>query len=81
MVVVEYAVYFLALVLLGVPLGRYMARVYEGEAWSAQRLLGPLERLIYWLCGVRADEEMSWQQYALSVLVFNLFGIIVVYAT
>ena len=72
--------FVLALLLLGVPLGRYMARVYEGESTFAQRLLGPVERLFYRAASVRADEDMPWTRYALSVLVFNLAGLFVVYA-
>jgi len=80
MTLLQYAVYFTALTLLAVPLGRYMARVYQGEARLAQRLLGPIERATYRLSGVRAEEEMSWKRYALGLLLFNLLGILVVIA-
>lgn len=56
-----------------------MARVFSDEAGLAKRMLGPLERLIYRLGGVRADEDMGWERYAGSVLVFNVVGILVVY--
>jgi len=80
MTLLQYAVYFTALTLLAVPLGRYMARVYQGEARLAQRLLGPIERATYRLSGVRAEEEMNWKRYALGLLLFNLLGILVVIA-
>lgn len=76
----QIVVFFGLLVALAVPLGAYMARVYGGESHVASRLLGPVERLLYRLAGVRADEEMSWKTYALSVLLFNLAGTLVVYA-
>ncbi|MDI1446872.1 potassium-transporting ATPase subunit KdpA [Polyangium sp. 6x1] len=72
-------VYLLVLVGLALPLGSYMARVYNGEAKLAGRLLGPIERLFYRAAGVRADEEMTWKQYAGAVLVFNLLGALVLY--
>ncbi|HEY9855139.1 MAG TPA: potassium-transporting ATPase subunit KdpA, partial [Stenomitos sp.] len=72
--------YFVVLIGLGLPLGAYMARVYEGEATFAQRILGPLERFCYRLAGVRADEEMNWKRYAGAVLLFNLLGLLAVYA-
>jgi K+-transporting ATPase ATPase A chain len=78
--VAQCGLFLLALVALGVPLGAYMARVYTGEARLAQRVLGPIERLAYKMSGVRADEEMSWKRYGAAVLVFNLFGLLVVYA-
>src|SRR4051794_806972 len=71
--------YAIVLVALCVPLGAYMARVYTGEARLAQRVLGPLERLLYRLSGVTPDQEQSWKQYATAVLVFNVLGIVVVY--
>jgi K+-transporting ATPase ATPase A chain len=71
--------YVMALTALGLPLGAYMARVYAGEARTAQRVLGPVERLFYRLAGVKTEEDMSWQRYALSVLVFSLFGTLVAY--
>ena len=65
---------------LAVPLGGWLARVYSGEATLTQRALGPLERRVYRVAGVKADEEMSWQRYALAVLLFNVAGLLVVYA-
>ncbi len=67
------------LVVLGWPLGLYIARVYAGEARFAQRLLGPVERLLYRAAGVREDEEMGWKRYALALLLFNLAGTLFVY--
>ena len=75
----QLALYFAVLTALAVPLGRYMAAVYEGRAGLAQRVLGPLERLLYRLAGVRPDDDMSWKRYAAAVLVFNVLGILVVY--
>jgi K+-transporting ATPase ATPase A chain len=71
--------YMAVLVALGMPLGHYMARVYQGEAVLASRVLGPVERLFYRLAGVRADEDMPWTGYAAALLVFNLAGLLLVY--
>jgi K+-transporting ATPase ATPase A chain len=77
--IVQCLLYFAALIGLGIPLGAYMARVYEGEAKLAQRVLGPVERFIYRVSGVRADEDMSWKRYAGAMLMFQVFGMLVVY--
>src|SRR5512143_4110073 len=71
--------YFVVLWLLAKPLGIYMARVYEGAPFWANRALGPLERLFYRLCGIKPDEEMSWKKYALAVLVFSAGGLLLLY--
>jgi len=62
------------------PLGAYMARVYEGKRLLLGRVLGPVERLVYRLCGVKADAEQTWRAYALSVLAFSFLGVLAVYA-
>ncbi len=71
--------YWVVLILLAIPLGAYMARVYEGNARIAQRVLGPLERLLYRLFGVSPATEQSWQRYAVALVVFNLAGLVLVY--
>src|SRR3954447_19259029 len=78
--IVQVVLYLLVLVALVKPLGAYMARVYEGKRIPALgRVLGPIERLLYRLCGVSADEESDWKTYAAGVLLFNLLGLLAVY--
>jgi K+-transporting ATPase ATPase A chain len=72
--------YFVVLIGLAKPLGWFMARVYEGQNVGLNRALGPVERLIYRVCGTSEDEEMSWQTYTLAMLLFNLLGFLLVYA-
>ena len=71
--------YLAVLLALAWPLGAYMARVYEGERVWLARLLGPLERGLYRMAGVRADQEMSWRAYAAALLVFSAACVVVVY--
>ena len=78
--VAQIVLYLVLLVALSKPLGDYMARVYEGKAALAGRVLGPAERLIYRACGVTEDEEQTWKAYAFGMLLFNVAGILVVYA-
>ena len=75
----QIGVYLLVLLALAKPLGVYMAAVYEGQS-AANRWLQPLERFIYRVCGVDPDAEMRWTEYAASMLVFNLLGLVFVYA-
>ncbi|KYF81618.1 ATPase [Sorangium cellulosum] len=76
----EPALYLAVLLCLSVPLGATMARVYQGERGMMATVLGPVERLIYRAAGVRADQEMRWQDYAFAVLAFNLAGLVALYA-
>src|SRR6185295_12333268 len=73
--------YFVVLLALVKPLGAYMARVYEGKPlFGLDRLLGPIERLIYRLTGVRPEEEMDWKVYAVAVLLFSVVSVLFLYA-
>lgn len=71
--------YLVALLALVKPLGWYMARVYEGKPIGLDRVLGPIERLIYRLCEVDPRREVGWKRYALSVLAFNAAGFVFLY--
>ena len=77
---VQGGLYVALLILLAWPLGAYMARLFEGRSTGLDRVLGPIERLLYRIGGVRPEVEMKWTTYAGAMLVFNLFGFIAVYA-
>ncbi|HEY6326119.1 MAG TPA: potassium-transporting ATPase subunit KdpA [Candidatus Cybelea sp.] len=72
-------VFFLIVLALTKPLGSYMARVFQGERTWLSPVLVPLERLVYRICGVREDEEMTCYAYALSMLAFSLIGLAYLY--
>jgi K+-transporting ATPase ATPase A chain len=78
--VLQLVFYVVVLLALAKPLGAYMARVYEGRRVALDRVLGWLERLTYRVAGVRANEEMTWKTYAMTMLLFNLAGLVAVYA-
>jgi potassium-transporting ATPase potassium-binding subunit len=62
------------------PLGLYMAGVYSGSARLPERIVGPLERLLYRLCGVDRSKEMTGRQFSVAVLMFSLVSFVAVYA-
>ena len=59
-----------------IPLGLYMAGVFEGRI----SFLGAVERLLLRVCGVRSEQEQHWTGYAFALLAFNLAGLLVMYA-
>src|SRR5664280_99511 len=61
------------------PVGIYLARVLEGERTWLDPVLRPIERLIYKLCGVNADKEMNWREYAYAVLGISAVSLVVTY--
>ncbi len=62
------------------PLGLYLARLYQGEATVASKILAPVERGFYAIAGIRAGQGQHWTRYALSVLAFSLGSWLLLYA-
>jgi K+-transporting ATPase ATPase A chain len=69
---------FFSLAVLGVakPLGVYLVRVYDGRT----KWLAPVERVIYSLCGVDANEDQHWTRYAGGMLLFSAVSMLFTYA-
>jgi potassium-transporting ATPase potassium-binding subunit len=61
-------------------LGTYMARVFQGNKTFLDPILNPIERLIYLLCGVRSNKNMTGWQYTKSLLLSNLVMAILVFS-
>jgi K+-transporting ATPase ATPase A chain len=76
---VQIILFVALLTLLTKPLGHFIAKVFKYEATFLTRPLGWLERLVYRASGIEPEREMSWKQYAGSLMVFNLVGIAVVF--
>lgn len=68
-----------ALTLLTPPLGKFIARVFQGESTWLHKPLGWLERLTYRFCGIDEKKDMGWKEYAFALMAFNIWGIIVVF--
>src|SRR5208283_5098300 len=62
------------------PLGGYMTRVFAGERTFLSPILRPVERAVYWCCGVDEKEEQHWLTYAVAVLLFSVAGFLSLYA-
>jgi potassium-transporting ATPase potassium-binding subunit len=72
--------FLLVLLLLVKPVGSYMALVFAEAPNRITRFGGRAERGIYRLCGISSTEEMGWKRYALAMLLFNVLGLLAVYA-
>ena len=76
----QVGIFLLLVALVTVPLGAYMTKVFSGERTLLDPVLRPIERLIYKVCGVHPENEMTWFEYAADILMFSLVGMIVLYA-
>jgi K+-transporting ATPase ATPase A chain len=70
-------VYLCSIIVLTPVLGRYLKIVLSGERSFLTAVLGGLESLLYSLIGVSPKEEMNWKCYTGALLVFNVFGFVV----
>src|SRR5215475_12741550 len=77
---VQIALFGAIVILITRPLGGYMTRVFAGERTFLSPLLRPVERAVYWCCGVDEKEEQHWLTYAVAVLLFSLVGFLSLYA-
>ena len=62
---------FVISVLLALPLGRYIGKMYNGEKTWLDAVLNPLDNLFYKIGGIRPEKEMTWQQNLLALLTIN----------
>ncbi len=75
-----YAGFLLIILVLVKPIGGYLTRVFAGERTLFDPVLRPVERGIYALCGIDAQQEMNGKQYALAFVLFSLAGTLLLYA-
>src|SRR5579872_7409812 len=66
-------------VALAVPLGAYMARVWQGESTWLDPVLKPVEGALYWSFGVDPKKSQNWLGYAIAMLVFSAASFLVLY--
>lgn len=73
--IINLAFYIVVLTILAIPLGKYIANVFQNKI----TFLNVIERPIYKMLGTSTSEEQNWWQYAISMMMFNLVGIIVLF--
>src|SRR5215469_10753960 len=77
--VVQYALFLGIVILLVKPIGGYLQRVFSGEKTFLDPVARPVERLIYRLAGIDAEQEMNGRQYAIAFVIFGLAGTLLLY--
>ena len=77
---VQIALFSVIVILITRPLGGYMTRVFAGERTFLSPIFRPVERVVYWCCGVDEKEEQHWLTYAVAVLFFSVVGFVTLYA-
>ena len=58
--------------LLAIPLGKYIAKVYAEEKTFLDPIFNPLERFVFRISGINAKQEMTWKEHLTALLTINL---------
>jgi len=77
---IQIAIFSAIIIAITKPIGGYMTRVFSVERSLLSPILHPLERGVYWLCGVDENEEQHWITYGVAMLLFSLAGFLSLYA-
>ena len=75
----QIALFFACVLALTKPMGLYLTQVFERRRTWLDPVLGPVERGLYRLTGVQAQEEMRWTEYLVAMLVFSAATLVLTY--
>ena len=76
---IQMILYCAVLIVLAIPLGRYIGKVMNGEKTVLTRLLSPVENGIYKVLKINREEEMDWKKYAVCAGVFSVISLAVLW--
>lgn len=77
--IVLFGLFIAVVLLLAWPLSKYLAKVFAMEKTFLDRVLQPLEGLLYRLAGITPAQEMNWRQYAAALICFHIMGTVAVF--
>lgn len=72
----QYVLYLVVLVVLAIPLGKYISKAMNGEKVFLSPILRPCEKGIYKLLHIDPEEDMGWKKYAGCALAFSAISLI-----
>jgi potassium-transporting ATPase potassium-binding subunit len=77
--VLQVLIFLIIVLLLTRPVGLYMYKIFNGERTWLSPVLVPVERFFYRLSGINPEEEQKWTGYMISVLIFSVVGMLLLY--
>jgi len=63
---------FVAALVLALPFGIYIAKVYGGEKTLLDPIFNPIEKIFYKISGINPTKEMNWKEHLVAMLTINL---------
>ncbi|MEZ0131108.1 potassium-transporting ATPase subunit KdpA, partial [Flavobacterium sp. LBUM151] len=63
---------FIVSIVLAIPIGKYIAKVYLGDKTLLDPIFNPIEKFIFKISGINSAEEMNWKQHLKALLSVNM---------
>lgn len=70
-------VMYCLVLLLAIPLGRYIGKIFNYESTWLDGIFNSLDKLFYKIGGINPDKEMTWKQHLSALLIINLFWLLI----
>src|SRR6266581_5634958 len=77
--VLQVLLFLVIVLLLTKPVGLYLYKIFNGERTWLSPVFVPVERFFYRLSGINPEEEQKWTGYMISVLIFSVVGMLLLY--
>ncbi|MGV3696430.1 potassium-transporting ATPase subunit KdpA [Flavobacterium sp.] len=58
-------------ILLAVPLGRYIGKIFNYESTWLDKIFNPIDRLFFKIAGINPSKEMNWKEHLAALLTIN----------
>ena len=72
-IIVMYAL----VMLLAIPLGRYIGKIFNYESTWLDKIFNPIDRLFFTIGGINPTKEMNWKQHLVALLTINVVWFII----
>lgn len=57
--------------LLAIPLGRYIGKIFNYESTWLDKIFNPIDKLFFKIGGIDPNKEMNWKQHLVALLTIN----------
>ena len=63
--------------LLAIPLGRYIGKIFNYESTWLDKIFNPIDRLFFKIGGINPTKEMNWKQHLMALLTINIVWFVI----
>ncbi|MFZ2891005.1 potassium-transporting ATPase subunit KdpA [Sulfuricurvum sp.] len=74
-----FALFAFTVVVFGFFIGNYIYKIFDGKKTFLDPIISPIENTLFRVCGINVEESQSFKEYTISMMVFNLFGIFILF--